>query len=128
MNQTNSVVDSHGGALVNLIHGYTDNGDPFIRKFTDELLEEVRNHINVLRHLPILLSRFHVLFLRRCINGCFLENFMTPLRNSSSRQIRAWVMCLMFIHRQFRGRLALLQTMEALEVASMTMTTFLGLG
>ncbi|CCL99413.1 uncharacterized protein FIBRA_01431 [Fibroporia radiculosa] len=32
---------SHGGALVNLIHGYADNGDPFIRKFTDQLLEEV---------------------------------------------------------------------------------------
>lgn len=28
---------------MNLIHSYTDNGDPFIRKFTDELLEEVRN-------------------------------------------------------------------------------------
>ncbi|EKM59180.1 uncharacterized protein PHACADRAFT_205357 [Phanerochaete carnosa HHB-10118-sp] len=33
--------DTHGGALVNLIHGYTDNGDPFVRKFTDQLLEEV---------------------------------------------------------------------------------------
>ncbi|KAL1660284.1 gamma-tubulin complex DGRIP91/SPC98 component [Schizophyllum commune] len=33
--------DVHGGALVNLIHGYTDNGDPFVRKFTDQLLEEV---------------------------------------------------------------------------------------
>ncbi|PPQ72575.1 hypothetical protein CVT26_003706 [Gymnopilus dilepis] len=33
--------DSHGGALVNLIHSYTDNGDPFVRKFTHELLEEV---------------------------------------------------------------------------------------
>ncbi|KAF8205020.1 gamma-tubulin complex, DGRIP91/SPC98 component [Pholiota molesta] len=33
--------DAHGGALVNLIHSYTDNGDPFVRKFTDELLEEV---------------------------------------------------------------------------------------
>ncbi|KAF9485312.1 gamma-tubulin complex, DGRIP91/SPC98 component [Pholiota conissans] len=33
--------DSNGGALVNLIHSYTDNGDPFVRKFTDELLEEV---------------------------------------------------------------------------------------
>ncbi|KAF9456030.1 gamma-tubulin complex DGRIP91/SPC98 component [Collybia nuda] len=33
--------DAHGGALVNLIHGYTDNGDPFVRRFTDELLEEV---------------------------------------------------------------------------------------
>ena len=33
--------ESHGGALVNLIHSYTDNGDPFIRTFTDQLLEEV---------------------------------------------------------------------------------------
>lgn len=33
--------DVHGGALVNLIHGYTANGDPFVREFTDELLEEV---------------------------------------------------------------------------------------
>jgi hypothetical protein len=40
-------LDSHGGALVNLIHGYTDNGDPFIRKFTDELLEEVGSQIDV---------------------------------------------------------------------------------
>ncbi|KAF9055299.1 hypothetical protein BDZ89DRAFT_1175392 [Hymenopellis radicata] len=34
-------LDAHGGALVNLIHSYTDNGDPFVRKFTDQLLEEV---------------------------------------------------------------------------------------
>ncbi|KAI0068681.1 gamma-tubulin complex DGRIP91/SPC98 component [Artomyces pyxidatus] len=33
--------DTHGGALVNLIHSYTENGDPFVRKFTDQLLEEV---------------------------------------------------------------------------------------
>ncbi|KAI0080887.1 gamma-tubulin complex DGRIP91/SPC98 component [Panus rudis PR-1116 ss-1] len=33
--------DAHGGALVNLIHSYADNGDPFVRKFTDQLLEEV---------------------------------------------------------------------------------------
>jgi gamma-tubulin complex component 3 len=26
---------------VNLIHSYTDNGDPFVRHFTDQLLEEV---------------------------------------------------------------------------------------
>lgn len=32
---------AQGGALVNLIHGYADNGDPFVRKFTDQLLEEV---------------------------------------------------------------------------------------
>nr|GAT59461.1 predicted protein [Mycena chlorophos] len=33
--------EAQGGALVNLIHGYTDNGDPFVRKFTDQLLEDV---------------------------------------------------------------------------------------
>ncbi|PIL37022.1 hypothetical protein GSI_00714 [Ganoderma sinense ZZ0214-1] len=33
--------DAHGGALVNLIHGYAENGDPFIRRFTSQLLEEV---------------------------------------------------------------------------------------
>ena len=35
------LLDTHGGALVNLIHSYTENGDPFIRQFTDQLLEEV---------------------------------------------------------------------------------------
>ncbi|KAF8325167.1 gamma-tubulin complex, DGRIP91/SPC98 component [Cantharellus anzutake] len=30
-----------GGALVSLIHGNTNNGDPFVRSFTDQLLEEV---------------------------------------------------------------------------------------
>ena len=35
-------LDTQGGALVNLIHGYTENGDPFVRKFTDQLLEDVR--------------------------------------------------------------------------------------
>ena len=34
-------LDAHGGALVNLIRSYADNGDPFVRKFTDQLLEEV---------------------------------------------------------------------------------------
>ncbi|KAG8759034.1 Microtubule-nucleating Tub4p (gamma-tubulin) complex component [Serendipita sp. 396] len=33
--------DTTGGALVSLIYGYTDNGDPFVRGFTDQLLEEV---------------------------------------------------------------------------------------
>lgn len=40
---TDPLVGAHGGALVNLIHGYADNGDPFVRKFTDQLLEEVRH-------------------------------------------------------------------------------------
>ncbi|KAG6369225.1 Spc98 family-domain-containing protein [Boletus reticuloceps] len=35
------MMSPQGGALVNLIHSYTDNGDPFVRKFTDQLLEEV---------------------------------------------------------------------------------------
>ena len=35
-------VGTCGGALVSIIHGYTNNGDPFVRKFTDQLLEEVR--------------------------------------------------------------------------------------
>lgn len=30
-----------GGALVSLIHAYTSHGDPFIRTFTDQLLESV---------------------------------------------------------------------------------------
>ncbi|KAF8138303.1 gamma-tubulin complex, component 3 [Boletus edulis] len=38
---TDSIDHAQGGALVNLIHSYTDNGDPFVRKFTDQLLEEV---------------------------------------------------------------------------------------
>ncbi|TFK23266.1 gamma-tubulin complex DGRIP91/SPC98 component [Coprinopsis marcescibilis] len=33
--------EAQGGALVNLIHSYTDNGDPFVRNFTHQLLEEV---------------------------------------------------------------------------------------
>jgi gamma-tubulin complex component 3 len=41
-------IGAHGGALVNLIHGYTDNGDPFIRKFTDQLLEEVPGALFIL--------------------------------------------------------------------------------
>ena len=39
--KSNCRLDAHGGALVNLIHGYAENGDPFIRKFTNQLLEEV---------------------------------------------------------------------------------------
>ena len=39
---------AHGGALVNLIHGYADNGDPFVRKFTGALLEEVRTSMTSL--------------------------------------------------------------------------------
>lgn len=33
--------DARGGALVSLIHSNTNNGDPFVRGFTDRLLEDV---------------------------------------------------------------------------------------
>jgi len=33
--------DTHGGALVSLIHGHTANGDPFVRTFTNDLLQRV---------------------------------------------------------------------------------------
>ena len=39
--ETYGSVEAYGGGLVSIIHGYTDNGDPFVRKFTDQLLEEV---------------------------------------------------------------------------------------
>lgn len=42
--------DLTGGALVNLIHSYTENGDPFVRKVTDELLEEVSKPFFVMLH------------------------------------------------------------------------------
>ena len=42
-----SFVEAYGGALVSTIHGYTDNGDPFVRKFTDQLLEEVRGNLTL---------------------------------------------------------------------------------
>jgi gamma-tubulin complex component 3 len=42
-----------GGALVSLIHANTNNGDPFVRSFTDQLLEEVCDH-NALRRRDVL--------------------------------------------------------------------------
>lgn len=34
-------VVAHGGALVSSIHAQTRHGDPFVRKFMDQILEEV---------------------------------------------------------------------------------------
>ncbi|EJD00999.1 gamma-tubulin complex, DGRIP91/SPC98 component [Fomitiporia mediterranea MF3/22] len=42
--------DVSGGALVNLIHSYTENGDPFVRKVTDELLQEVSKPFFMMLH------------------------------------------------------------------------------
>lgn len=47
-------LDTQGGALVNLIHGYADNGDPFVRKFTAQLLEEVRKMMALSFLVPLI--------------------------------------------------------------------------
>jgi gamma-tubulin complex component 3 len=36
------MIDQKGGALVSQIHAYSNHGDPFIRQFVGETLEEVR--------------------------------------------------------------------------------------
>lgn len=41
MHDIHGLTEAFGGALVSIIHSYTNNGDPFVRKFTDQLLEEV---------------------------------------------------------------------------------------
>ncbi|PWN46995.1 hypothetical protein IE53DRAFT_336133, partial [Violaceomyces palustris] len=45
MRLTSTMIEScrqaHGGALVSLIHSYTFNGDPFIQRFTSQLLDQV---------------------------------------------------------------------------------------
>ncbi len=107
--------DTLGGALVNLIHSYTDNGDPFIRKFTDELLEEVRN-ANVITWDHLDLSyRFLGLFSLRCINGCFQENSTILSRNFSSQLTRDLDILPLSIHPPF-----LVQSLtEILEVLMM---------
>ncbi|KAG8904031.1 Microtubule-nucleating Tub4p (gamma-tubulin) complex component [Tulasnella sp. 403] len=51
--------DSKGGALVSEIHKYTDNGDPFIRHFTDQLLEEVSKPFFVTLHRWIYSGELH---------------------------------------------------------------------
>ncbi|BEJ16140.1 hypothetical protein CspHIS471_0507450 [Cutaneotrichosporon sp. HIS471] len=37
----NDAVSAHGGALVSKIHKHTAHGDPLVRRFTDQILEEV---------------------------------------------------------------------------------------
>jgi hypothetical protein len=71
--------DAHGGALVNLIHGYTDNGDPFVRQFTDQLLEEARfpNVSHSARLTWRVYLRYPSLSLLSSTNGFFQGNYMT---------------------------------------------------
>ncbi|KAG9127000.1 Microtubule-nucleating Tub4p (gamma-tubulin) complex component [Ceratobasidium sp. 392] len=52
-------LDAHGGTLINLIHAYTDNGDPFVRRFTDQLLEEVSKPFFVSLHRWLFSGELH---------------------------------------------------------------------
>lgn len=72
-----STTESQGGALVNLIHSYTDNGDPFIRKFTDQLLEEVCMYLQTVFATHSSSVRFPNLFSLHYTNGYSLASFMT---------------------------------------------------
>lgn len=49
------VAETHGGALVSKIHKHTSHGDPLIRRFTDQILEEVSFTF-------LLIVEFHVEF------------------------------------------------------------------
>ncbi|KAF9009023.1 gamma-tubulin complex, DGRIP91/SPC98 component [Cyathus striatus] len=51
--------EAQGGSLVNLIHSYTDNGDPFIRKFTDRLLDEVSRPFFATLHKWLFYGELH---------------------------------------------------------------------
>jgi hypothetical protein len=55
-----SFSESSGGALVSLIYGYTDNGDPFVRKFTDQLLEDVRVYDMICWKYHLILEIFYL--------------------------------------------------------------------
>ncbi|QRV74099.1 spindle pole body component alp6 [Ceratobasidium sp. AG-Ba] len=52
-------LEAHGGTLINLIHAYTDNGDPFVRRFTDQLLEEVSKPFFVSLHRWLFSGELH---------------------------------------------------------------------
>jgi len=91
-------VDAHGGALVNLIHGYTDNGDPFIRKFTDQLLEEVPRLCSLCNNVAdMIFYRCRSPFLPPYTNGCSPASCMTHTQNSLSLWILRWFTYSIFI-------------------------------
>ena len=69
--------DAQGGALVNLIHSYTDNGDPFVRKFTDQLLEEVCP-LPFVRKLAPTPNRYRNPSFPPSTNGSFQANSTIP--------------------------------------------------
>lgn len=75
--------DHHGGALVNLIHSYTEHVDPFVRKVTDELLEEVRFLRLTLEVQLCNLCRFLDPFSLCSTNGSSQASSTTLSQNSS---------------------------------------------
>ena len=77
------MLDAQGGALVNLIHGYTDNGDPFVRKFTDALLEEVSSSPAPSKSDDYITFRYQNPLSQLCTSGSSQENFTTRTQNSS---------------------------------------------
>jgi len=98
-------LDSHGGALVNLIHSYTDNGDPFVRKFTDELLEEVRI-LRCQQKKILWFSRCRGRSLRHFKSGYFLVNYMILSKNSLLLRIQCMDTSRMSILRLYQAELA----------------------
>ena len=87
--------DVTGGALVNLIHSYTANGDPFVRKVTDELLEEVWLPMLYLHDVVCCilkrLHRYQSLFSPCSTNGYSLANYMTRSPSSLSISTLIWL-------------------------------------
>lgn len=84
---------AQGGALVNLIHGYADNGDPFVRKFTDQLLEEVtrtRLRIHEKTHPH---CRYPDRSSPLCTGGFSLESCTTRSQSFSSPQTPSLHIC-----------------------------------
>ena len=80
--------DAQGGALVSLINGYTDHGDPFVRKFTDQMLEEVCPFLIFTSMNWTTGDRSPNLSSQRYTAGSSMENCKTPIPSSSSWRIQ----------------------------------------
>jgi hypothetical protein len=81
--------DAHGGTLINLIHAYTDNGDPFVREFTDQLLEEVCEPEFCVAVADFLDIRCQNHSLCPCIDGYSQESCTIRLMNFSCLVIQS---------------------------------------
>lgn len=125
------MLDSHGGALVNLIHSYTDNGDPFVRRFTDELLEEVKTCYSYEKEtkeqIEIFFFRCHVPSLPHFIDGCSPANCMILLRNSLCPSTPVWDPSHMYTLHHCQEELINSQTVEDFQDLILSWKTFQGL-